>query len=391
MNVLHLASWYPHEKDPYSGDFIQRQLIALAGFLPVTVIHMAKNSSLKSNAFTLAKQRRANHMEEWVVSYGAIKTGIPFADQFLSFLRYKRLLKQLVNDYIREKGKPDLIHVHVVLNAGIVAMEICKELNIPYLVTEHSSVYHHSATENLWNRFFYFRWVSFRVLKNAALIATVSTHLTNRIASLVRVKKTSVLTNTVDTSLFYFKNKPKEIPFNFIHVSGMTNAKNIENMLKAFAQLKEKRNDWLCTMVGPADNDLKHNATVLGLDSFLIWKGEVSYTEVAGLMQESHAHVLFSRYENQPCVNLEAFCCGLPVIATNVGGISEVVNDSNGILVEPDNISSLVYAMEKMIDQYERFDGAKISEEARHLYSYEAIGKSIYDNYVVLLSSQEKK
>jgi glycosyltransferase involved in cell wall biosynthesis len=391
MNVLHLASWYPHEKDPYSGDFIQRQLTALAENLPVTVIHLVKDSSLNRNDVRLSKNKRTNNMEEWVASYGAIKTGIPFADQLLSFFKYKHLLKKLVNIYILENGKPDLIHAHVVLHAGIVAMEISKELNIPYAITEHSSVYQHTATENLWNRFFYFRWVSFKVLKNAKLVVTVSSHLANRISSLVKIRKLSVISNTVDTTLFHFKNKSVSKPFQFIHVSGMTNAKNIENMLKAFFQLKEKRNDWHCMMVGPASENLKQRATAFGLDAYLDWKGEVSYPEVARLMQESNAHVLFSRYENQPCVNLEAFCCGLPVIATNVGGIAEVVKDSNGILVEPDDISSLVYAMEKMIDQYEMFNGAEISREAVHLYNYAAIGESMYNSYLTLLNDKNKR
>jgi glycosyltransferase involved in cell wall biosynthesis len=144
-------------------------------------------------------------------------------------------------------------------------------------------------------------------------------------------------------------------------------------------------------MVGPASDELKQRATALGLDNYLDWKGEVSYAEVARLMQESSAHVLFSRYENQPCVNLEAFCCGLPVIATNVGGISEVVNDSNGILVEPDSIYSLVYAMDKMIDHYEMFDGAEISREAARLYNYAAIGESIYNSYLTLLNDKNMK
>ena len=167
MNVLHLASWYPHEKDPYSGDFIQRQLIALSEFLPVTVIHLVKDTNLESNGFAISKHTRTNQMEEWLAGYGVIRTGIPFADQFLSFLKYRRLLKQLVDDYIREKGKPDLIHVHVILNAGIVSMEISKELKIPYVVTEHSTIYHRNASENLWNRPFIFKKINRNIIKNA--------------------------------------------------------------------------------------------------------------------------------------------------------------------------------------------------------------------------------
>jgi glycosyltransferase involved in cell wall biosynthesis len=380
-NVLHLASWYPYEKDPYNGDFIQRQLIALSAIMPVTVIYLVKDRNLNKNDLKISIKNKTSNLEERIAFYGSVQTGISVIDQYFSYRRYKYLLKQLVRDYIREKGKPDLIHVHVVLHAGIVAMELCKELNLPYVVTEHSSVYQRTATENLWNRFFYFRWMSFRVLQKTELLITVSDHLAKQINALVKVKKTIVVTNIVDTRVFYYQLHEFTTPFRFIHVSGMTNAKNVEGILHAFAKLKEKRTDWKCRMVGPANESLFMLAKKLDIDSFIEWEGEVKYTQVASFMQQSHAHVLFSRYENQPCVNLEALCCGLPVIASRVGGIEEVVNNSNGILVEPLNEEALVLSMEKMIEEYKNFDRQTISEEAVNKYSYEVIGKLIADSY----------
>lgn len=380
-NVLHLTSWYPYEKDPYNGDFIQRQLIALSAIMPVTVIYLVKDRNLNKNDLKISIKNKTSNLEERIAFYGSVQTGISVIDQYFSYRRYKYLLKQLVRDYIREKGKPDLIHVHIVLYAGIVAMELCKELNIPYVVTEHSSVYQRTATENLWNRFFYFRWISFRVLQKTEALFTVSDHLAKQIRALVKVKKTTVITNTVDTGIFYYQQHEFTSPFRFIHVSGMTNAKNIEGILHAFAKLKGKRTDWKCKMVGPATESLFILAKKLDIDSFIEWEGEVTYTQVASFMQQSHAHVLFSRYENQPCVNLEAFCCGLPVIASRVGGIDEVVNDTNGILVEPMHEDALVGAMEKMIDVYSSFDRQAISKDAVNKYSYEVIGKLIADNY----------
>ena len=50
-------------------------------------------------------------------------------------------------------------------------------------------------------------------------------------------------------------------------------------------------------------------------------------------MQQAHSFVLNSNIENAPCVISEALCCGLPVIATRVGGVPEMVDKFNGILV----------------------------------------------------------
>ena len=62
-------------------------------------------------------------------------------------------------------------------------------------------------------------------------------------------------------------------------------------------------------------------------------EGEKSLEEVASLMGESHAFLLFSHYENLPCVILEAFSCGIPVVSSDTGGIREHLDPSRGILV----------------------------------------------------------
>jgi glycosyltransferase involved in cell wall biosynthesis len=86
---------------------------------------------------------------------------------------------------------------------------------------------------------------------------------------------------------------------------------------------------------------------------------------------------MFSRFENLPCVLLEALCCGLPVISTNVGGIAEAVNDENGILIESENIPALANAMQKMIDEYHRYNHEKIAAEASAKYNYTKVGEQI--------------
>ena len=98
-------------------------------------------------------------------------------------------------------------------------------------------------------------------------------------------------------------------------------------------------------------------------------------------MQQSSALLMFSRYENQPCVILEALCCGLPVIATKVGGIPEIINESNGILVEPGNEIQLLNACLMLMKNNDRFNGMAISQQSRELFSYGAVGKQFADLY----------
>jgi glycosyltransferase involved in cell wall biosynthesis len=93
--------------------------------------------------------------------------------------------------------------------------------------------------------------------------------------------------------------------------------------------------------------------------------------------------LLSSNYETQGVVLLEAFACGLPVVSTNVGGIPEIVNGSNGILVPPQNPIAFADAMQTMLQSYQNYDAEALRNSIIKKFSNEAVGKllnSLYSN-----------
>ena len=100
--------------------------------------------------------------------------------------------------------------------------------------------------------------------------------------------------------------------------------------------------------------------------------------------------VMFSRYENAPCSIIEALSTGIPVIATSVGGIPEMINSSNGILVDSENTGQLTLAMEEMIRNYHRYQRTGIAETAKAAFSYEVVGAQITAIYDDMLSVKKK-
>ena len=122
------------------------------------------------------------------------------------------------------------------------------------------------------------------------------------------------------------------------------------------------------------------------MDKKIFLRGEISYTAVAAEMQQARVLVMFSRFENSPCSIVEALSCGLPVIATNVGGIAELINDNNGLLVETLNKNALLQAFGKMVSSYATYNREKIAETARERFSYPVIGKKLDEVYSITSS-----
>lgn len=157
--------------------------------------------------------------------------------------------------------------------------------------------------------------------------------------------------------------------------------KNPDGILDAVKLLKEKGYDFELYMIGHEDDRLISKTENSGLSEIVSFHAAVPYSDVAKQMQMASAFLLFSRFENLPCVILEALCCGLPVISSNVGGISEVINEQNGILVANENISQLADAMQQVIENYAAYDKQRISDMAKEKFSYTTVGSQYFSAY----------
>src|SRR5207245_987880 len=100
--------------------------------------------------------------------------------------------------------------------------------------------------------------------------------------------------------------------------------------LEAFAQLVRDGRDLGLDVVGdgPGCETYAGLAHELGLDGRVVFHGLQPKEEVARLMRNAGLFVLTSRYDNNPCVLIEAMASGLPVVATAVGGIPEMIDET---------------------------------------------------------------
>jgi glycosyltransferase involved in cell wall biosynthesis len=122
----------------------------------------------------------------------------------------------------------------------------------------------------------------------------------------------------------------------------------VDVLFKALGQL-DAQYHWTLTVAGDgAERDaLTRLAHVLGIQDRVTFVGVVPPAKMPSLMEEHHAMVLPSRHEGRPNIILEAMAAGLPVIATDISGVRELVRkEITGFLVPPDDEVGLADALE---------------------------------------------
>jgi glycosyltransferase involved in cell wall biosynthesis len=279
-----------------------------------------------------------------------------------------------------KRAKPDLVHLNVTFPAGLFALHTKKKFNIPYILTEHWTIFLDSDPSAFPAGA---RNAILKILRNASVICPVSHDLKRAMKKLSPKNEYRVVNNVVDTEIFSVAEKENDIK-TILHVSTLNDhQKNISGILRAAKQLSQKRSDFKLLIVGDGDIE-PHQAYAreVGIAEDLIeFKGKQPIEKIAEIMKASDIFLLFSNYENLPCVIIEAHASGLPVLSTDVGGISEMINKKNGILISKGDEESLVEELGRMLDSMDTYDRNMIREEAVAKYSYPVIGKQFLDIY----------
>lgn len=383
LKVLVLASWYPNRTDAFGGDFVQRHVLATAPFAKMVVVFVTKDESLASG-----EQKVDISEEDGVVTYRAYygrSSRFGLLEKFQSYRRFFRIQKQLIGEIEERHGRPDLVHVQIAMKAGLAALHLKKTYGLPYVVTENWSGYYPASSHNIYEKDRWFRRLNTKVLRHAALFLPVTEDLGKLVNQHFAQTPFRVVPNVVNTRDFFFRPSHRAV-FRFFHASYLNYQKNPDGMIRAAAILKKRGYQFELFLLGNKDALLSKLVVELDLTDTVTIHPAVPYREVAIAMQEASAFLLFSRFENLPCVILEALCCGLPVVSSRVGGIAEVIDSSNGLLVSSGDEEGLANAMQQMIDQYHQYDRLAIANSARNKFSYEVVGKQYLDCYTEIMA-----
>lgn len=368
-HIIFLARWYPHRYDPMLGLFVQRHAEAAALYNDVSVIYVHPDDNL-TQKFDIVTDSSINHVSTIRVYYKKSKSKI--ISLFRFFKANKLALKRL--------PQPDIIHVHILTRLGLIALWQKIIHGTPYIITEHWSRY---LPGNDFNGFFR-KSLTKIVVKHASAITTVTDILAKAMQSHgLHNRNYTIVPNVVDVNMFKPQPHNNTVP-KIVHISCFENkSKNITGLIDALGILESKNIAFQCIFIGDGIDFqmIKDYSKKLKHQENIRFTGVLEGSELVGELASGDFLVLSSNYETQGVVLLEALACGLPVVSTNVGGIPEIVNDSNGILVPPQDPEQLADAMQKMLQTYHNYDVNALRDSIIKKFSNETVGKLLDSIY----------
>lgn len=353
LHVLFLCGWYPSRVLQTNGDFVKRHAKAVATKHLVSVLHII--SDPKASKSIEIETKKSENLSSYIAYVKSTKNPLL---KFVRFWKaYKLLLKQI--------GSFDVVHLHEIFPFGLFALHQKSKHKKPFIVTEHWTGYLNSKKLSWLHK-----TLVKLITKRAAFVCPVGKNLENALKRFGVVANFNMVPNVVDTQLFSIKDKKEKLPFSILHISDLNDDhKNVSGMLEAAKMLENMNFDFHWAFVGGSHLPYQSKIEELHLNEKLIsFQEHLPHYQISERLQEANLLVLFSNYENLPCVILESFSCGTPVVSTNVGGISEFFPENFGTLIEKGNVKELASA----IVDFANKNGVNSNE--MHLYATQNFG-----------------
>ena len=384
MHVLILPSWYPLHENDLNGCFFREQAHALAKKGTKVGVIIPQFRSLR-----LGKKAICGKYNSEIWQDGDISTyfthdvfwfpKIPYID----LNRWINAGLNLFEKYIKEQGVPDIIHVHSLLLAGPLALAIHKKYQIPYCVTEHSSLYARGLIKN-WE------W---KYLNNSAQSArkllAVSKSLTDILESKFSNTKWDIFPNLLDN--IFTESSQRDFPTRkeqLCAVGFLNKNKGFDLLIKAFAKVLQYSPQLKLCIGGdcPEKENLQNIIMDLKLENSVFLLGSLARKDVCKLMSESKCFILSSHVETFGIVVIEALSQGTPVIATLCGGPNSLLTPNDGVFVKPNDEADLAKGIMEYLNNQDKFDHRKIRERCISNYSEAAFAEKLMKIYTEIHS-----
>lgn len=373
MNLLIIPSWYSTKENLTNGSFFKEQAQALkeSGINVIIAFVEVRLLSLDN-----INERVQVSYENGIKTYRIIQGKIPKSGNVGTAIAFRSGLKKIYWEIIKGNSI-DIVHLHSCIWGGLGGAFIAKKLRVPFIITEHSSYYGRFEVN------FLERLIIKKSFKSADKVISVSEYLKSYISEYNK-SEIEVIPNMVDCNEFFYCKKEESIEnsFTFLTLCYLKNNKGVDILIKAFCNyFKGKEVKLIIAGDGPEKENLAKLVNDLKINNQVIFKGALTREEVKVEMNRCDIFALGSKFETFGVVLIEALACGKPVISTRNGGANDIVKESNGIIVDINNIDEMGKAMYYMYKNYYKYDKYLIRENCVKKYSKEAVIQKLLSIY----------
>jgi L-malate glycosyltransferase len=308
---------------------------------------------------------------------------------FVNDYFYKRALKNFILFLETNGEKPSLIHAQSLMNAGFHTYHMHKMFNIPYIFTEQNQLSLRKKTTKELK-------ILEEILSNPYPKIAVSYDKIRQFAANTLFADFIVVGNLVDDTIFNYTNSryfDKNSILKIVSIGAYTPIKDQKTILKALKILDDKNlKNIEFTWVGCNGwgGDKKSEAQEL-IESFdyknikIVIIPTLGRNEIAALFNQSDLYLMASISEGMPISPIEALACGVPVCTTRCGGVDEIIDESNGIIVQIKDENAIANFILSILHDY-NFDKAQISKDIISKMGNEAFKNRLNNIYKSIIN-----
>lgn len=349
-----VTTFFPSSVDPQRTVFVKNLVMAMRARRDVTVI-----SPVPRRPWPAVWSRALPQPDEVVEGIHVahprflVMPGLGWLTALSYFVSVVGVLSKLR----RQRGR-FVLHAHCAYPDGVGVAMAARWLNMPCVVTAHGS------DINVYSTLPTLRPQMAWALKRVSALVAVSRALEAKLAVLVgdtNAERACIPCAGFDPEVFAPRDRQAARERLGLHSSArvavfigqLVPVKQVDRLIEAWGQLHwhgelQEFDQLIIIGAGPKGSELKRQVTALGVNRSVVFTGAVVQAEIPTWLGAADLLCLPSRDEGLPNVVVEALASGVPVVASRVGGIPELIQDGvNGLLVSPSDSAALAQALHR--------------------------------------------
>ena len=377
MKVLMITPWYPNSCNPLQGVFVRNHARAIkSAGVEIVVLALTINPSTK-----WFQKKTYQHIDDEGVKVHMIELNSRFHDYLYANIYYQYwLLKKYFYRHIAKDFSPDVIHSAVIYPGAVLGHWLARRERKVHVITEHWS-----KIDRFMRKIFFSR-LGRAAYHDASRISVVSEYLKVNVMQYAAEDKIKVIPNVVETEVFNYtareSGKSEKIAFTCVAI--WKKPKRPDLLFSALQQVSPQLSKPVVLNVvgeGPMMDELLARNW-----SFIINPvGNVDQKKLAEILKTTDYFLHASDHETFSLVIAEALSSGVPVLASGIGAIPELINENNGLTCE-NTVEAWSEAIQDLVARQD-YDPYKIRELALR-FDKISIGKAFMDLYQDVLESK---